>query len=253
MSAPDGWEFRLSPDRRQFAVWEPGNEPWFVPVSAMKGRFVGSGEMDRLGWTRYVPASDSGRVDGLREAAALADRTAGEYRTPRLVAEMQSLAAQLRFTADHEAGNAADRPRTEAPTASPSNRQALVHNAITDALSAAGDWVPLSVRAAATRAALAEVDAWHAGDSVRSDVGTEFMRQADQPDEAGLTAFETDPAIQRADRIVAYTPTAGRPGNGLHCRHCTPAPRSDIWTPVTAEELENGGVCTTCGADVLID
>lgn len=61
------------------------------------------------------------------------------------------------------------------------------------------------------------------------------------------------PAVQRADRIVAYTPAAGRPGNGLHCRRCTPTPRGDIWTPVTAEELEDGGMCTTCGADVLID
>ncbi|MGW5636478.1 hypothetical protein, partial [Streptomyces sp. NPDC003832] len=45
-----------------------------------------------------------------------------------------------------------------------SARQALTHNAITDVLSAVGEWVPLSVRAAAARAALAEVDAWHAAD-----------------------------------------------------------------------------------------
>jgi hypothetical protein len=42
------------------------------------------------------------------------------------------------------------------------NRRAYVHNAISDALGKAGDWVPLSTRIAATRAALAEVDAWHA-------------------------------------------------------------------------------------------
>lgn len=53
---------------------------------------------------------------------------------------------------------------TDTQAATPANRQAFVHNAITEALSAAGDWVPLSVRAAATRAALAEVDAWHAAD-----------------------------------------------------------------------------------------
>ncbi|MEU6674815.1 hypothetical protein [Streptomyces sp. NPDC046925] len=48
------------------------------------------------------------------------------------------------------------------PVVSLQNRRAHVHNAITEGLSKAGDWVPLSVRVAATRAALAEVDAWHA-------------------------------------------------------------------------------------------
>ncbi|MFD5697490.1 hypothetical protein [Streptomyces lasiicapitis] len=50
---------------------------------------------------------------------------------------------------------------TEQPEPFP-NRRAYVHNAITDGLSKSGDWVPLSVRVAATHAALAEVDAWHA-------------------------------------------------------------------------------------------
>lgn len=75
----------------------------------------------------------------------------------------------------------ARQPDTETHT-SPSNRRALVHNAITGALSAAGDWVPLSVRIAATRAALAEVDAWHADDpavrgvSAADDSGEETDR-----------------------------------------------------------------------------
>ncbi|WTW93659.1 hypothetical protein OG216_09835 [Streptomycetaceae bacterium NBC_01309] len=49
-----GFEFRLSPDRRQVAIWEPGNEPWFIPERNMPGRFVGSTEMDRMGWTRFT-------------------------------------------------------------------------------------------------------------------------------------------------------------------------------------------------------
>jgi hypothetical protein len=56
--APEGWEFRLSPDQRLFAVYDPGNGPWFVPEPAMQGRFVDSPDMDRLGWHRYVPAPE---------------------------------------------------------------------------------------------------------------------------------------------------------------------------------------------------
>lgn len=52
------FEFRLSPDRRQFAIWEPGNEPWFAPEAAMQGRWITSADMDRLRWTRYVPVAD---------------------------------------------------------------------------------------------------------------------------------------------------------------------------------------------------
>ena len=56
---PDGWEFRLSPDRRLFAIYEPGNAPWFIPEAAMRGRFVESPDMNRLSWTRYLPASEA--------------------------------------------------------------------------------------------------------------------------------------------------------------------------------------------------
>ena len=55
---PEGWEFRLSPDRRLFAFYDPGNGPWFVPEPAMRGRFVDSPDMDLLGWYRYVPAPE---------------------------------------------------------------------------------------------------------------------------------------------------------------------------------------------------
>lgn len=45
---PEGWEFRLSPDRRLFAFYDPGNGPWFVPEPAMRGRFVESPDMNAL-------------------------------------------------------------------------------------------------------------------------------------------------------------------------------------------------------------
>ena len=53
---PEGWEFRLSHDRREFAFYDPGNGPWFVPVAAMQGRFVDSVDMDARDWYRYLPA-----------------------------------------------------------------------------------------------------------------------------------------------------------------------------------------------------
>jgi hypothetical protein len=58
MAVPNKYEFRLSPDHRQFAIWEPGNEPWFVPETAMTGRWIKPNDMDRLGWTRYVPVDE---------------------------------------------------------------------------------------------------------------------------------------------------------------------------------------------------
>ena len=59
------------------------------------------------------------------------------------------------------------------------------------------------------------------------------------------------PAGVRKDgpRIVAYV-LADR--TELHCLCCTPTPAGDIWTPVTADELHDGGVCSQCGVDVLI-
>ncbi|WP_432010153.1 hypothetical protein [Streptomyces cucumeris] len=57
---PDRMEFRVSPDRRQIAIWEPGNEPWFIPEPAMRGRFVKTVDMDRMGWTRYLPTPAEG-------------------------------------------------------------------------------------------------------------------------------------------------------------------------------------------------
>jgi hypothetical protein len=55
---PEGWEFRLSPDRRLFAFYDPGNRQWSVPEPAMSGRFVDSPDIDLLGWYRYIPAPE---------------------------------------------------------------------------------------------------------------------------------------------------------------------------------------------------
>ncbi|WP_460786204.1 hypothetical protein, partial [Microbacterium tumbae] len=66
----------------------------------------------------------------------------------------------------------------------------------------------------------------------------------------GRVAGETrQPETQAADRVVAHVPTTG---TDLHCLRCAPLPLGDIWTAVTAEELEDGGICTQCGTDVLI-
>ncbi|GGV46090.1 hypothetical protein [Streptomyces spectabilis] len=55
---PEGWEFRLSHDRRYFAFYDPGNGPWFVPEPSMRGRFVDSAEMNSLDWYRYIPEQE---------------------------------------------------------------------------------------------------------------------------------------------------------------------------------------------------
>jgi hypothetical protein len=55
--APSGWEFRLSPDRLDFAVYDPDKGRWFVPNAPMRGQWVDRMDMDRMGWTRYEPAT----------------------------------------------------------------------------------------------------------------------------------------------------------------------------------------------------
>ena len=63
------------------------------------------------------------------------------------------------------------------------------------------------------------------------------------------TPLGEQPAPDEAmNRVVAYV-LAER--TDLHCLRCAPARPGDIWTPVTAEDLEDGGICTACGADVL--
>ena len=54
--APDEWEIRVSEDGSKIAVWEPGNEPWFVIDTAqVKGTWVKSSKMDRMGWEPFLP------------------------------------------------------------------------------------------------------------------------------------------------------------------------------------------------------
>lgn len=231
MSTPDGWEFRLSPDRKQFAIWEPGNEPWFVPVPSMQGRFIGSGEMDRLGWTRFTPMADGNRADGLSEAADAVERLTadGEHDPDCLADELRLLARKARS----EFTEAEQRRARDADPAALRDRiiEALLtpryggpqHNTL--------GGLPLTATPEEAR-----------------------RHRAGQIADVVLPLL-SPPAVQRADRIVAYVPADGRPGNGLHCRRCTPTPRPrrNLWTPVTSEELPDGGTCTTCGTDVLID
>lgn len=56
------------------------------------------------------------------------------------------------------------------------------------------------------------------------------------------------PDTQKPDRIVAYSPG----GRTLRCLDCRPNPLGSDWRALTAEELEDGGICTVCGVDVLI-
>ncbi|GGQ38379.1 hypothetical protein [Streptomyces mutabilis] len=138
MSSPEQYEFRVSPDRRQFAIWEPGNEPWFAPEAAMQGRWITSADMERLGWTRYVPETSTDqaaeitrlRIElgktlekaaadrcadyaaGLREAIALLDQQASSIdalsssdfgEEARAVRELADAANKLRRMADETA------------------------------------------------------------------------------------------------------------------------------------------------------
>jgi hypothetical protein len=50
-----GWEFRVSPDRRHIAIWDPGNQPWFIPARSMDGWWRRDHEVDD--WQRFMPAS----------------------------------------------------------------------------------------------------------------------------------------------------------------------------------------------------
>jgi hypothetical protein len=51
-----------------------------------------------------------------------------------------------------------------------------------------------------------------------------------------------------ADRIVAYR----APGSGpLYCRECCHG--GGNFTPLTSDDLPDGGLCDACGVDVLID
>ncbi|MFB8122053.1 hypothetical protein ACFVG1_12770 [Streptomyces bacillaris] len=68
----------------------------------------------------------------------------------------------------------------------------------------------------------------HLGISTRSDVGTEFVQQADHPDEAALAAFEADPDSSTApkggskgDAPHAYLSTGCLHGEHAYCQSMT--------------------------------
>ncbi|MFC8986085.1 ParB N-terminal domain-containing protein [Streptomyces sp. NPDC057115] len=137
------------------------------------------------------------------------------------------------------------------PAASQSNRRALVHNAITNALSDAGDWVPLNVRIAATRAALAEVDAWHEAEpavssavvapptdqaaaeaalaAVETALGDTLAADAREEALAGIAAVlpPTDQAagLREADWVVEHCPEHGCVEPSTEVCHCEIADR----------------------------
>lgn len=88
-----GWEFRLSTDGTLFAFYDPGNGPWFAPKTpleewkpdprlegwsipnpSMKGRFIGSHNIDGFGfqWIRFLPAPVAAR-EVLKAVAEWAD------------------------------------------------------------------------------------------------------------------------------------------------------------------------------------
>lgn len=48
--------------------------------------------------------------------------------------------------------------------------------------------------------------------------------------------------------VIAYSPG----GRTLRCPACRPNPLGSEWRSLTAEDLEDGGICTACGVDVLI-
>ena len=59
--APHEREVRWSPDGKYLAVWDPGNEPWFVvDLNEVKGRWVSTADMDKhaADWPQYLEVLD---------------------------------------------------------------------------------------------------------------------------------------------------------------------------------------------------
>ncbi|WP_432135852.1 hypothetical protein [Streptomyces sp. bgisy154] len=57
MTTPGQYLFRLSPDARHLAIWQPGQEPWVVhPLPTPRtGHWVPACDMSQMGWTPFVP------------------------------------------------------------------------------------------------------------------------------------------------------------------------------------------------------
>lgn len=58
--APLEWEFRLSPDRDQIAVWNPESGQWVLFHDVVKDQVLSQseGERELTGWSRYVEELD---------------------------------------------------------------------------------------------------------------------------------------------------------------------------------------------------
>lgn len=59
--APHEREVRWSPDGKYLAVWDPGNEPWFVvDLNEVRGRWVPTADMDKnaADWPQYLEVLD---------------------------------------------------------------------------------------------------------------------------------------------------------------------------------------------------
>lgn len=55
--APDEREIRVSPDGQYLALWEPGNEPWFmIDTAQMRGGWIEPSKIDKVtrDWSRLV-------------------------------------------------------------------------------------------------------------------------------------------------------------------------------------------------------
>ncbi|MGW1135632.1 hypothetical protein [Streptomyces griseoluteus] len=163
------------------------------------------------------PRYDARQKSALSDAEALLRRLAAEAPQPDTEARGGQWPCKCAHAADeHSVYGCTDncgcewmprrKPDTEArqqPPASLRNRRAFVHNAITEALSAAGDWVPLSVRIAATRAALAEVDAWHAAEPA-SAVSQPAADGGEETRHTGGNAEDCPVCRQQIDKTVLY-------------------------------------------------
>ena len=99
------------------------------------------------------------------------------------------------------------------------------------------------------RAATENAPAWADGQPMRRRLVRETTTFAVEEPVVSSSVGSAAPRHDEEARVVAYLPPAGV---GLHCLRCAPKPAGDIWTPVTAEELDTGGICLVCHVDVLI-
>jgi hypothetical protein len=89
MSSQD-WEFRLAEGTGVFAFYDPGNGPWFLPESSMRGQFINSGDIDGLGfdWVRFLPAQRAS-AEVLKVVASWREDHAGNEAVQDLAARLE--------------------------------------------------------------------------------------------------------------------------------------------------------------------